>query len=146
MTDCGHPDQRRIKNRRVNQVSSTAPGLSSRCIWKWRRKKTRSWPKAGKRMLMVSLYLCVSTFWSRASRLLINLRLVYSLPSSHRLYRCRFRAFNRTHKTHPTSTSRIYIRLLLPTQIDPIFQVPFPPPHPHSLHPRIPSGSTHFGS
>ena len=76
----------------------------------------------------------------------ISRRPVYSLPSSHRLYRCRFRAFNRIHRTHPTFTLQIYIRRLLPTQIDLIFRLPFPPPHLHSLHPRMPSGSTHFGS
>ena len=35
-------------------------GLFSQCIWKWRRRKTRRLPRAGKRMRMESLYSCVS--------------------------------------------------------------------------------------
>ena len=146
MTHCIHPDQHRIMHRRANQVLSTARGLFSQCIWRWRRRKTRSWPKVGKQMLTASSYLCVSTFSPRASHRLMGHRLVYSLLSSRHLYRCRSRAFNRTHRTHPTSILQIYIRLRSPTQIDPIFRVLFPLPHPHSLHPRMPSGLTHFGS
>ena len=35
------------------------PGLFSRCIWKWRKKKTRRWSKTGKQMLTGSSSLCV---------------------------------------------------------------------------------------
>ncbi len=42
-------------------------GLYSRCIWKWRQKKTRRRSKVGKRMPMEFLYSCVSTI-SLASR------------------------------------------------------------------------------
>ena len=46
----------------------------------------------------------------------------------------------------PTSTLRRCITIVSPTQIDPIFRVPSPQPHPHSLHTLLPSGSTRFGS
>ena len=37
------------------------PGQSSRCIWKWRPRRTRRWLRTGKRMPMASLYSCVSS-------------------------------------------------------------------------------------
>ena len=146
MTDRIHPDQHRIMHPKVNPVLSTAQDRFFQCIWKWRRRKTRRWPKVGRRMLMGSSYLCAPTFQPCASYRLISCRLAYSLLSLHRSSLCRSRTFDRTHKIPLTSTLPTYIRLLSPTQIDPITRVPSLPPHPSSLHPRTLSGSTRFGS
>ncbi|KAN0140611.1 hypothetical protein V8E53_001820 [Lactarius tabidus] len=50
----------------------------------------------------------------------------------------------------PQDTSNFYLANMyqasITTRIDPIFRIPCLPPHPLSLRPPTPSGSTHFGS
>jgi len=48
-----------LRNRIKTTSSVTALGLSSPCIRILRKKKTISWPSAGKKTLMESSYLCV---------------------------------------------------------------------------------------
>ena len=62
MTPSTHPSQRRIKHPRVYLLLPMALGLFFQCTWKWRRKMTRGWLNAGKRMRTGSSSLCVAIY------------------------------------------------------------------------------------
>ena len=85
VTTSTRPSQRIITQLRDKLTTLMGLVPFSRCIWKWLRRKTRRWPKVGKRTLTEFLSSCVTIFqFYTPPHHPISHRPVYSQLLSHR--------------------------------------------------------------